>query len=166
MKQLLVATCLVVGLTGNAIADDPKPTATEEVAPAEGPTPEWMKETAVAPETGSNKDLLQKLNEVKDKYEDLKGANGGKMLLVFLLLAAICNVLISGVKRVRKLTDKGKKYLPWVALGLGVVAGFAAYYGTGASIIEAFWYGAGPPSSVLIQELFGPIKSKPVEDSD
>ena len=159
MKHLILAICLVAFLGSPAIADDPvpKPAPVADVSD-DGPTPDWVDAPVVEP--GSNEDLTQKLGEAKQRLEDLRGAEDGKMLLVFLLLAAICNVLLSGIKRWRKFSDKGKKYLPWVATGLGVAVGFLAYAGTGAGILEAFLYGAGPPFAVLIQELFGPIKSK------
>jgi hypothetical protein len=139
-----------VDVTEEAVADAP---ITDD-----GPTPEWM---ADAPEPGSNADLEEKLRAAQKAYSDLSGADGGKMLFIFLLLAAACNLALSIIKRWRQLSDYGKKYLPWAALGLGIIVGFAAYAGTGAGILESAFYGAGPPLAVLLQELFHPIRSMP-----
>lgn len=142
------------------------PAAAQDAAPSDtaGPTPDWIDDASAelppAPEPGSNEDLLAEFNEVRAAYAALKDAEGGKMVAWFLLIAAVCNLLISAIKRLMKLTSRGKKYLPWVALGLGVIAGFFSYYALGIGLLAALWYGAGPPFSVLIQELVRPIPSK------
>jgi hypothetical protein len=124
--------------------------AIAQPAADEGPTPEWI-------DDGSNEDLLAKYNAMKEAYAAAKGSGAdGKTLLYFLLLAACANLLISGIKRAMQLTNKGKKYLPWIAAGLGVVAGFASYYGLGVGLLAAVIYGAGPPAAIIFQELFKP----------
>ncbi len=184
--KLLISICLSVCLlTGTAFALDdpetvPKEGATEIVQPeaatpkVEGPVPTWVDKEVAKPEVGvepgSNEDLLIQLKEVKKAYEDLRGAQGGKMLLIFLMLAAIGNALISGIKRViiwkkEELSNRLKKWLPRIALILGVVVGFATYYGSGEGLLAAFLYGAGPATAVLVQELFGPVKSSPKKKS-
>lgn len=174
MKRLLISICLVIGLAGTAIAlDDPETTAptVAEVAtpaPVETPVPEWMKDGATTEEPkvepGSNEDMAKALEEAIKRLEDLRSAKGGKMLLIFLMLAAFCNLGISGIKRLviwkkGDLSKRWKTWLPRIALILGVVVGFATYYGSGDGLMAAFFYGAGPAAAVLIQELFGPIKS-------
>ena len=128
------------------------------------PTPTWVEDTTVVgdppPEPGSNTDILQRYEDVKRELDALKSADGGKMLIWFMVIAAVTNLLISVVKRFMKVTSRGKKYLPWVALGLGVVTGFFSQAALGVGILAALWYGAGPPTAVLIQELVGPIKSE------
>lgn len=167
----IIAIALGVGTLatlGYGYADTPAisevaDTATADVATGDiaGPTPEWLDKDPAEP--GSNADIVTRLDEAKKALERYRSAESGKTVLLFLLLAAVCNLLLSGLKRWRQLSDRGKKFLPWIALGLGVAVGFLSYAGTGAGMLESLLYGAGPPFAVLIQELVGPIKSKPAE---
>ena len=150
MKALLVATTVtsmfVAGLLAMAHAQ-----------PAdEGPAPEWAAESVAAPvsaEPAPEMSLLDQLDEAKRALLEFRaqGYDWGNLGLLFALIAAITHLLLTAVKRVAKLTSRGKKFLPWVALGLGLVAAFAGSY-TG-SIVTALVYGAGPVAAVIAQEL-------------
>lgn len=171
MKQLLMIVCLVfaMGYAGIAMADV-EATALA-VSNTDMPTPTWVDEEmdpgkmdSVSPEGETDPNLAEALQEAIKRLEDLRSANGGKMLLVFLMLAAFGNLFISGIKRLvrwraGKISKRWKKWLPRIALGLGVVVGFLSYYGTDGNLIAAFLYGAGPPMAVFVQEIFGFIKS-------
>ena len=134
--------------------------SSEEAAVPDADAPDVVA-PATAPEQGSDEDLAIQYEALLKAFNDMRTGDGGKMFLWFLLLAAGANLLISAIKRWMKLSDQGKKYLPWVAVGLGAVAGVLTYYGSGAGLLEALVLGLGPACSVLVQELIGPIHSKP-----
>lgn len=142
--------------------------ATPEAESAGAPTPTAVPDQPEAEEpkseAGSNADLLAKGKEVKGAVDELRGDSvTPKKFLIAALFAALANLLLSVIKRWRNLSSRGKKWLPRIALGLGVVVGVATYFVPGTTLVEALLYGGGPPGAIIIQELFGPIKSKAEE---
>ncbi|KKN38766.1 hypothetical protein LCGC14_0750290 [marine sediment metagenome] len=139
--------------------------ALADAAPAqpEAEVPDKPKAEEPKTEPGSNPDLFDKGKKVKGAVDDLRGDSDlERKFLIAALIAALANLLLSGIKRGMKLTSRGKKWLPRVALGLGVVVGVATYFIPGHSLVEALIYGGGPPGAIIIQEVFPwVIGSKP-----
>jgi hypothetical protein len=163
IRRLLVVGSIVgmVGFGSAALAqsDAGAPVVVELKAPAAEPA-----EAAEAPEVGSNEDLVLKLKEAKARYDALKdakedGEHPVKYMWAF-LIAAMANLILSGVKRTMKLTGKAKKILPWVAVSLsGVVTG-ALHFAGGMSLSSAIFFGGAVVGSIVLQELgVIPIKS-------
>jgi hypothetical protein len=105
----------------------------------------------------TNAELLKHLAELKASYDALRAAQKAgaptRLAVAGLLLSATF-VLLGVVLRIRKQwTEWGKTWLPWVALGLGVTAGFLDHYVAGGSAYESLIVGAGPPLAVLVREL-------------
>jgi hypothetical protein len=158
MRSFLISTTLVAMLVGGlmAVSSAQKPAAADE-----GPTPAFMLAAdagpvalvapvavePVAPEATALEDAA----EIKRAALELRDADWQGLGLWFALLAALTHLLLTGIKKVMKLTTRGKRWLPWVALGLGVLTGFFGAY-TG-NIATAIAYGAGPPLAVIAQEL-------------
>ena len=172
MRKILTPITLILGgllLAVVAYAQPEAPpaetpdTVTPALADAAPAQPEAEVPDEPKTEPGSNADLLDKGKEVKSAVDDLRDDSDLKRkFLIAALFAAIANLLLSGVKRGMKLTSRGKKWLPRVALGLGVVVGVATYFIPGHSLVEALIYGGGPPGAIIIQEVFPwVIGSKP-----
>jgi hypothetical protein len=162
-KRLLVATALVGALGGNALAQSdagvaPVPAVVMDAGVAEPPP-------STDPEVGSNEDLIARFNDVKKAYENLKDAkqrdDDPTKYAIALLIAAIANLLLSGIKRAMKLTGKAKKILPWAAVVASAVATGAIHFGGGMSLANSLFYGGAVLGAVVLQELgVIPIKSK------
>jgi hypothetical protein len=104
----------------------------------------------------TNEDIVKQLGEAKAALDEYRASNepGAKKLLLFALFAVVANLLINVIKRFSSLTAKGKKVLPWVAMGLGVLAGGLSLLAAGQGWINAIWYGMAPPGAILLHELF------------
>jgi len=101
-----------------------------------------------------DKTVIDQLKDIKAQYEQYKSsAPDTKDLALVGLLALIVNLLLTGVKKVMNLTDKGKKWLPWVALSLGVVIAVFQKFAMGGGWAQAIVYGIAGPGAVIIQEL-------------
>lgn len=186
-KLLVVAIVAALGVPFTALAqDNPEPTPTEETtAPAPAPdsagasdteddanAPSPEGENGDASETAGNaseeadgpvpapeKDLKEQLKEAREKYDELKDASPTeKKLAIAAFIAVLLNLLLTGLKKVMKFTKKGKKYLPWIALSLGVVIVMVEKFALGGSWVEAIIYGGAGPGAVLVQELLGLFK--------
>lgn len=121
-----------------------------------GPAAAPAADAAATPEPGSNDDLREKLADLEKRYEAVKNAEPKKKRLpIAAFIGSITWLLISGIKRTKKMTKKGKRWLPWVALALGPIAGFFDYYALGSGFWNALITGGGPPLAVLAQELLG-----------
>jgi hypothetical protein len=106
-------------------------------------------------------DLSEALSAVTVAWKAYKDAQPGtKTAAVVVLLAAITWFLVAVAKRF----FGAMRWYPWVALGAGVITGFAAYYGANENLLSAVLLGGGPPLAVLIQELLG--KYLPTEPPD
>jgi len=148
---------------------DAAPASTEVTLPAVD-TPAPATEVVVAPEPGSNEDLAQRLEVAVEKIDALRNRKeeGGSPLkyLIAAMIAALANLLLSIVKRAAKLNGSAKKMLPWASMGLGLVIGIFGHYVVGTTMIDAILYGGAGPGAIIIQELFGPIKSVKPETAD
>jgi hypothetical protein len=175
-KTLLVAA--VLGIIGSATLvaaqEDAAPapvtavTADAGAVASETPAAGTTTETPTEPEVGSNEDLLNKLKEAKQAYDELRDEQGqvSKKYLIAALIAALANLLLSVIKRVMKLTGKAKRVLPWAAMGLGLIVGVLSHYAGGTSWMDAILYGGAAPGAIIIQELLRPIKSKDSAKAD
>lgn len=146
---LLIAVFMTAGLMSSALVAVGQEST-------EGPTPAWIADAGpadVAAPVAAEPSLLDDAVEVAHTAKEFRtsGYDFGNLALFFALLAAVTHLLLTVVKRLMGLTSKGKKWLPWVALTLGVISGFFGAY-TG-DIATALIYGAGPPAAVLAQEL-------------
>jgi soluble lytic murein transglycosylase-like protein len=133
------------------------PATAPEAAPADADAIDWKVEAARA------KDEALAAKRAYDSYRDATDPTA-KRLAIFAGLLAITNVLLTAFKTAVKLTSRGKKYLPWVAMGAGVATGLLAKLAAGEPTMMAIFYGMGPPGSVLAQELLGWFK-KPKDAS-
>jgi hypothetical protein len=172
LRALVVALALVFPAIGYAQEDAP-PTDPEitEAAPAEQPATEpatapapsaEAPAPAEAPKADDTAGLLEEAAATKEAYDAYRAATdpSAKKLAFFGLLLAGTNLLLTGFKLGAGLSGRGKKILPWIALGAGVATGLLAKLAGGEPTIVALLYGLGPPLAVLAQELFGLIKSK------
>ena len=120
------------------------------------PTPDFAQpekgDAAEVPDLGSNDDLIAKYEALKDAYESRDEASSA-LLAWSAIVAAFAWLLIAAIKRLGNLTDRGKQWLPLVALGLGVIAGGAASIAEGIPWWQALVVGAGGPLSVFVHEL-------------
>lgn len=106
------------------------------------------------------KPITEQLAEAKAAFTKLKAASPEeKTFAVTALIAVLLNLLLTGVKKVMKLTPKGKQTLPWVALGIGVGIAVLEKYGLDGSWVTALVYGAAGPGAVFFQELLGRFNS-------
>jgi len=138
-------------------AADAPPAATP--APAPAPATAQPATSTVVP--GSNADLVAKLKELKAAVDKVREPAGMPLRFAIAgLIAVLANLLLSLIKRIGGIAGKGKKILPWAAMGLGVVVGVASYYAGGKSLTSALIYGGGAPFAIVLQELFGLISSK------
>lgn len=175
IKRLLAAVVFMAALGGSQAAfaqtEDAAPAVTLDAAAAEpAAAPEPAAEPAAdeaAPEEGSNEDLVDKLKEVQAAYKDLQKAKDDDTnpikFAIAGLIAAIANLLVSGIKRAMKLTGKAKKVLPWLAMALGAVGGIAGYFAGGLSLFDSILYGGAALGAVVLQELGIGLKSQPKE---
>ena len=156
MRSFIISTTLCAMLVGGFMAVR----ANAQQPADEGPTPAFMLAAdagpvaAVAPvvaPVAPEATALEDAAEVKRAALELREHDWKGLGLWCAMLAALAHLLLTATKRVMGLTTKGKRWLPWVALGLGVIAGGAGAY-TG-NIATAIAYGAGPPLAVIAQEL-------------
>lgn len=175
LRALVVALSLVIPAVGYAQDEEPTQPEVTEAAPAEQPaaeaptTPAPSAEApapAEAPKADDTAGLLEEARKeaaaTKAAYDAYRAATdpSAKKLAFFGLLLAGTNLLLTGFKLGVGLSGRGKKILPWIALGAGVATGLLAKLIAGEPTIVALLYGIGPPLAVLAQELFGLIKSK------
>lgn len=78
---------------------------------------------------------------------------GAKKLLLFALLAVLTKLLLSVWRLASDMSAGARRYLPWVALGVGVATGLLAKLAAGEPTIVALLYGAGPPLGVFVHAL-------------
>jgi hypothetical protein len=172
LRALVVALTLAFPAIGYAQEDAP-PTEPEiaEAAPAEQPAAETAAAPAPsaeapapadAPKADDTAALLEEAAATKRAYDAYRAAAepSAKKLAFFALLLAGTNAGLSAFKLGVGLSGRGKKILPWVALGAGVATGLLAKLAAGEPTVWALVYGLGPPLAVLAQELFGLVKSK------
>jgi hypothetical protein len=165
-RGLFVAAILAATIASPlALAQyDAAPAAVAVTAPVvDAPAPTAEPAPVPVVEPGSNADLANKLEVAVKEIDDLRNRDKeeGSPLkyLIAAIIAALANLLLSIVKRAAKLNGKAKKMLPWASMGLGLVIGIAGYYVVGTTMIDAILYGGAGPGAIIIQELFGPIKS-------
>jgi hypothetical protein len=115
-----------------------------------------------APPAAAADDIAGAAAKVTEAAKALKepGSPSPKKFLWAALIAAIANLGLSIVKRLSKLQERGKKWLPRIAVALGAVVGVCEYYLMGGSLFTAILYGGAPLGAIVIQELMGPVKSK------
>lgn len=156
MMRAAIVSIVVLTLAGFGYAAVTAPVPAETAdAGVSAPVPAWAVEA-----TGTNVDLVERGKDVVTAAKALRRKEEGAKtaLLIAALIAAICNLLLSGIKRWLRLSQRGKKWLPKIALALGVVVGGASSYALGVGALTAIIYGAGPPLAVFLQELLGPDK--------
>lgn len=128
--------------SGSAVAQPPVVPSTDSAIP---PAPE--------------KALSDQLKDVQQAYKDLKSSSPEeKDLAIAAFIAILMNLLLTGVKRVMKLTSKGKKWLPFVALGLGLVIAIVQKFALGGGWVQALIYGGAGPGAVIVQEMLNFFK--------
>ena len=155
LAAILTSSTIIWSSTSSA---DPAP----EVAAADAgsPTPDaapagvdlrGTPEPAAAAEPG----LLEKLDTIRARYEDLRDREEGRSSLVLWsgLLAAVTFVLLDLVNRFRRLSDRGRAWLPYVALSLGAVAGVTGALHEGLGWADAVILGVGPTLAVVAAEI-------------
>lgn len=104
-------------------------------------------------------DLKCQLDEAKTAYQTLKAAQSGadQDLIKFAwagLIAAILKILIQLLERLTKLTDKGKKVIPLIAMGIGVLIAMLSKFAMGTTWFDAILLGGAGPGAVFVNELF------------
>lgn len=148
---------ILLGSYGAAsAASDAGVVAVEQPAIDAGAVAAPTSEVPPTSEVGSNDDLVQKLKETKEAYDALKGHKDGpepRSYLIAALIAALANLLISGIKRTMKITGKAKRVLPWIAVGLGAVITTVGYFTSGIGLTMAIFYGGAAAGSIVLQEL-------------
>src|SRR3990167_7501450 len=134
----ILSTAAATAPTLPPLPGDAAPAATAEPTPAE---------------------LEAQNSELKAAWDDLRnGAGAGKLLLWMLLVAAACNVLLNLLKVISPYIGDRAKIVKWIALGLGVVAGFTAAYAGGQTLLTSLVvFGLGPVLAIAVHELGSPI---------
>lgn len=171
LRAFIVALTLVFPAIGYAQEDKPVQPEVTEAAPAEQPAAEPAAAPAPSaeapapaetPKADDTAALLEEAAATKKAYDAYRAATdpSAKKLAFFGLLLAGTNIGLSVFKLGVGLSGRGKKTLPWVALGVGVATGLLAKLAAGEPTVWALVYGLGPPLAVLAQELFGLIKSE------
>lgn len=123
-----------------------------EAAPAAVPMP-------LAPEPT----IAERLTEVIKAFEAYRGATEAtaKRLLLFGAFAVGGKLVIEVLLLlVPALGTRGKKWIPIVALGLGVAVGLLSSLAVGTTLLLAVLYGAGPPLGVFVNELIKVFRAK------
>src|SRR3990167_7765990 len=159
---LLIAGGAALSSWSRAGADqDP---GTMIAASAEPPSVPALPGDAVAAPTpaeieAQNAELKESVAKLKAAWDDLRnGAGAGKLLLWMLLVAAACNVLLNLLKVISPYIGDRAKIVKWIALGLGVVAGFTAAYAGGQTLLTSLVvFGLGPVLAIAVHELGSPI---------
>jgi hypothetical protein len=148
LTVLSVVLCCALALAFDAGPADPS-------APTDPPA-------ATSPATDPPPDVAAAAGAVVKATEALRAPEGPtpKKFLWAALIAAVANFVLSVVKLVTKMGDRGKKWLPRLTVPLGAVVGVCEYYLLGGSLFTAILYGGAPLGAIVIQELVGPIKSK------
>lgn len=104
-------------------------------------------------------DLGKQLADAKKAYDRLREDQvTPRKFLIAGFIAAAANVLLTLLKKATRMTKKGKKYLPWISLGLGLLIGVSSYYAMGTTLVDAILYGGGGPGAVIVQELLKALK--------
>jgi hypothetical protein len=124
----------------------------ETGAAAELPGPGEAPATAGDVEPGSNEDLRQRLDDLKTAYDARTTATSTAVGWAG-VVAALAWLIIVGLKRLGSMTTAGKRILPLVALGLGILAGILAEVAGGLTWWQAAVVGGGGPLSVFLHEL-------------
>lgn len=165
MRKLLRVTTLATAmiLATPALADDAAPPPAPIVQVDAAPAPAgagFGTGSAVTPAPSSSTEpaptVAEQLEAVKKAFDAYKAEHESntKKLLLFALIAVVCNLIMTGLKSVTALGgDRGKKWIPVIMLGMGVVVGLFSSLGAGQSVGAAVLYGAGPPLSVFLHEL-------------
>lgn len=140
------------------VPDPPVDWAPETGAAAELPGPNEAPAAAEAnspPVDGSNDDLKMKLEEIKAAYTAYKEREGDAQSAVYLagILASIVWFLLAVAKRVSSSTDRWKKQIPYIVLGLSAVGGVLSKFAGGMPWYSAVVVGLGPALSIVIHEL-------------
>ena len=141
----ILSTAAATAPTLPPLPGDAAPAATAEPTPAEL--------------EAQNAELKESLSKLKAAWDDLRnGAGAGKLLLWMLLVAAACNVLLNLLKVISPYIGDRAKIVKWIALGLGVVAGFTAAYAGGQTLLTSLVvFGLGPVLAIAVHELGSPI---------
>jgi hypothetical protein len=128
--------------------------ATGAIDPASATTAHAPEPTATSAAPTPAPDLGKQLEDAKVAYDRIKADRvTSKKFLIAALIAALANILLTLLKKTARLTKQGKKYLPWAALGLGLVVGVSSYYAMGTTFVDAVLYGGGAPGAIILQEL-------------
>lgn len=161
LQTLIIA--LVIGAGSVAFAVEQAPVAVDDkaAAPDANATSEAVAETSGDIEPGSNEDLQIRVEELTEAIAQLRAASPSEKRIALVgLLGAIAWLLFGLLKRTGTITDKGRKWIPLVAVGIGGLAGIFDAYVIGGSWLQALLTAGGPPLSVLFQALLGLLKSK------
>lgn len=165
MKTRIMALTafLFVLSSGVAFAQDGAPAPSTEPAVAPAPAEEAVADIPKEeiPVTSEDKkeeakeeSLVDQAKDAKEAYDKVQTASPAeKKFAIAGLIAVILNLLLTGLKKVMKLTKSKKKWLPYVALGLGVVIAVVERYALGGGWGDAILYGGAGPGAVVVQEL-------------
>jgi hypothetical protein len=152
------AVCLALVISGVALS------AVAIAQPDAGaPTVPALPDKAAPAPRGE--DLAAELDALRTEVSEYRAARAaaaaGKSvptetkLALLALLASLGWTLAAGLKKAAKKAGRPelKRWLPLVALGMGVAAGFLSSRAEGIGTIDAVLLGAGPPLSTLAHEL-------------
>lgn len=166
MRKFVLSVAIVLGLSTPVLADDLAGSGSGSAIPETASTVSSGSSSAAALTTPAittdstvppapEKSLEEQLKEAQAAYQAIKNSTPDKKdLAIAAFIAVLMNLLLTGVKKVMKLTDKAKKWLPFVALGLGLVIAVLQKYALGGGWVQALIYGGAGPGAVFVQELF------------
>lgn len=155
---VLIASTDLVPATATDEADDQPVTAAPDAATAAPSDPQGGIGTSPTPTT---QDLAKQLAEVRAAYAAWRdGSAAGKMLALFAMLAAVTNFLLAMIKRAEAFVTNpdAKRWLPKIALGIGVLAAAFASLAAGQPPLVAVFYGLAPLVAVFAHEFLFPAK--------
>lgn len=157
MKTITILAFMLAGLMAMSTALGQEVYDAGEAPEVETPAEEAPADEA-APETTAEeeKTVKEEVLDAKDAIKAFKDADATEKTLLFAaMMAALLNLLLTGIKRVMKLTTKGRKVLPWVALGAGLLIAIFERFVLGGSWMEAIIYGGAGPGAIIVEELMG-----------
>ena len=165
MKALLVSLVLLCSTTAHAtVLDDDRVLLAQLDAgdgsaadPANGaPTPPVI----ALPPIESLDGLKARYDELREKYEAAKDANGTPRQLLFCAFGAAClKVLLDAANALAK--HRWKQHLNWVALGLAVPIALLSRYAAGVGWFDAGLYALIGPGAIAANELLKRLRPKP-----
>lgn len=156
----VIAFCVVLGFSTATFAQGTGASGSGSAVTVDSGSGMGSGSSVAKPTSVTDKSLLDQLNEIRTEYAAYKNSTpAGKDLALAGLLAVLLNLALTAVKKIMSITDKGKKWLPWVATGLGILITILDKYALGGGWVQALIYGAAGPGAVVIQELLGIKKS-------